>query len=63
MLFFFCSMLDHHTSGSVSSASWPFCTALGAGCFSYLPLLNVMIALTSSILEFGSLEELTSAVP
>ena len=60
MLFFSAVYLITTSSGSVSPASWPFCTALGAGCFSSLPLLNVMIALTSSILEFGSLEELTS---
>ena len=51
------------SSGSFSLAFWPFSTALGAGYLSSLPLLNVMIALTSSILEFGSLEKLTSCSP
>ena len=63
MLFFSAVYLITTSSGSVSSASWPFFTALGAGCLSSLPLLNVMVALNSSILEFGSLEELTSCSP
>ena len=63
MLFFTAVYLITTSSGSVSLASWPCSTALGAGCLSYLPLLNVMISLTSSILEFGSLEELTSCSP
>ena len=63
MLFFSIICLITTSFGSVSSASWPFFTTLGAGCLSSLPLLNVMIALTSSILEFGSLEEITSCSP
>ena len=63
MLFFSTVCLINTSSGSVFSASWPFFTAMGAGYLSSLPLLNVMIALTSSILGFGSLEELTSCSP
>ena len=63
MLIFSAVYLITTSSGSVSSASWPCFTALGADCLSSLPLLNAMIALTSSILEFGSLEELTSCSP
>ena len=63
MLFFTAVCLITTSSGSVFLASWPCSTTLGAGCLSSLPLLNVMIALTSSILEFGSLEELTSCSP
>ena len=48
---------------SASLASWPSSAALGNGCLSSLPLLNVIIALTSSILGFSSLEELTSCTP
>ena len=50
-------------SGSASLASWPSSAALGNGCLSSLLLLNVIIALTSSILGFSSLEELTSCTP
>ena len=63
MLFFIAVCLITTSSGSFSLASWPCYTTLGAGCLSSLPLLNVMIALTSSILEFGSLEKLTSCSP
>ena len=63
MLFFTAVSLVTTSSGSASLASWPYSTALGAGCLSSLPLLNVIIALTSSIMEFGSLEELTSCSP
>ena len=63
MLFFSAICLMTTSSGSVSSASWPCFTALGVGRLSYLTLLNVMIALTSSIREFGSLEDLTSCSP
>ena len=63
MLFFYAVYLITTSSSPDSSTSWPFCTTLGAGCLSSLPLLNVMIALTSSILEFGSLDELTSCSP
>ena len=49
--------------GLASLASWPSFVGLGTGCLSSLPLLNVIIALTSSILGFGSLEELTSCIP
>ena len=59
MLFFPSVCLITTSYGSVSLASWPYSTALGVGCLSSLPLLNVMIAFTSSILEFGSLKELT----
>ena len=63
MIFFTAVYLITTSSGSFSLASWPCSTALGAGCLSSLPLLNVMIALTSSILEFGSLDKLTSCSP
>ena len=63
MLFFTTVYLITTSSGLVSLASWPCTTALGADCLSSLPLLNVMVALTSSILEFDSLEKLTLCSP
>ena len=63
MLFFTAVYLITTSSGSVSLAFWFCSTTLGVGCLSSLPLPNVMIALTSSILEFCSLEELTSCSP
>ena len=48
---------------SFGSASLPSSIGLGSSCLSFLPLLNVIIALTSSIMGFGSLEELTSRTP
>ena len=62
-LFFSTACLITTFSGSVSIASCPGSIALGDGCVSSLPLLSVMIALTSFSLEFGSLEELTSCNP
>ena len=63
MLFFYAVCLITTSSGSVSSDSWPFFSALRASCLSSLTLLNVMIALTSTILELGSLKERTSCSP
>ena len=63
MLFFTAVSLVTTFSGSAFLASWPYSTALGVDCLSSLQLFNVIIALTSSILEFGSLEELTSCCP
>ena len=48
------------SSGSAPLTFWSSSSGLGIVCLSNLPLLNVIIALTSSILRFGSLEELTS---
>ena len=63
MLFFNAVSLVTTSYGLASSTSLPCSTALAAGCLSSLPLLNVIIAFTSSILEFGSLEELTACSP
>ena len=63
MLFFTTVSLVTTSSTSASLASWPCSTTLGAGYLCSLPLLNVIIAFTSSIIEFGSLEELTSCSP
>ena len=63
MLFFTAVSLVTTSSSSASLASCPCSTALGVDCLSSLPLLNVIIALTSSILEFGSLESSLHAVP
>ena len=60
MLFFTAVSRVTTSYGSTSLASWPSSAALGTGCLSSLPLLNVIIALTSSILGLSSLEELTS---
>ena len=63
VLFFTAFSLVTTSSGSASLASWPSYVGLGTGCLSSLPLLNVIIALASSIMGFGSLEELTSCIP
>ena len=63
MLFFTSFSLIAYSSGSVSFASWPSSAGLGTGCSTSIPLLKVITALTSSILGFGSLEELTSCTP
>ena len=41
----------------------PSSAGLGIGCLTSLPLFKVVTALTSSILGFGSLEELNSCTP
>ena len=63
VLFFAAGSLVTTSSGSASLTLWPSSVGLGTGYLSSLPLLNVIIALTSSILGFGSLEELTSCTP
>ena len=59
VLFFTAFSLIASSSGLVSFSSWPSSTSLGTGCSTSFPLLKVITALTSSILGFGSLEELT----
>ena len=63
VLFLPASSLVTTSYGSASLTSWSSSTGLGTGCLSYLPLLNVIIALSSSILGFISLEKLTSCTP
>ena len=46
MLFFTAFSLVTTSSGLASLASWPSFVGLGTGFLSYLPLLNVIIALT-----------------
>ena len=48
---------------SASFAYWPSSDGLGTGILTSLPLLKVITDLTSSILGFGSLEELNSCTP
>ena len=63
MLFFIVVSLVTTSSGSASLTSWPSSVGLVTGFLSSLPLLGVIISLTSSILGFGSLEELPSCTP
>ena len=63
MLFFTAFSFMTSSSGSASFAYWPSSVGLETGCLTLLPLLKVIIALTSSILGFGSLEELNSCTP
>ena len=63
VLFFTAFPLITSSIGSVSFASWPSSTGLGTSCSTSFPLLKVITALTSFILGFGSLEELTSCTP
>ena len=63
MLFFTAFSLITSSSDSVSFASWPSSAGLGTGCSTSFPFLEVITALTSFILVFGSLEELTSCSP
>ena len=58
VLFFTAFSLVTTSSSLASLASWPSSVGLGTGCLSSLPLLNVIIALTSSILGFSSLHAL-----
>ena len=63
MLFFTAFSLITSSSGLASFASWFSSASLGTGCLTSLPLLKLITALTSSILGFGSLEELNSCTP
>ena len=63
MLFFTASSLITIFSGSASFSFLSNSTGLGNGCSSSFQLLKVITALTSSILEVGSLEELNSCTP
>ena len=63
VLFFTAFPLVTSFSSSTSFVSWPSSAILGTGCLTSLPLLKVITALTSSILGFGSLEELNSCTP
>ena len=63
VLFFTAFSLITSSSSSASFASWPSFAGLETGCLTSLPLLKVIIALTASILGFGSLEELNSCTP
>ena len=56
VLFFTTFSLIASSSGLVCFASWPSSASLGIGCLTSFPLLKVIIALTSYILGFGSLE-------
>ena len=63
VLFFTAFSFITSFSYSTSFASWSSSTGLGTGYLTFLPLLKVIIALTSSIMGFGSLEELNSCTP
>ena len=63
VVFFTAFPLVTSSSGSASFDSWPSSASLGNGCLTSLPLLKVINALTSSILGFGSLEELNLCTP
>ena len=63
MLFFNASSLISIFLGLASFSSMSSSTSLGTGCSTFLPLLKVITALTSSILGVGSLEELNSCPP
>ena len=63
MLFFTASSLISIFSGSTSFSYVSSFAGLGTGCSTFLLLLKVITALTSSILGVGSLEELNSCTP
>ena len=63
MLFFTTSSLIKIFSSSASFSFVLSSTGLGIGCSTSLPLLRVIIALTSSLLGGGSLEELNLCTP
>ena len=63
VLFFTAFSLITSFSGLASFTSWPSSAGLRTGCLTSLPLLKVIAALTSSILGFGLLKELTSCTP
>ena len=63
VLFFTRFSLITSSYDSASFASWPSSAGLETGCLTSLPLLKVITALTSSILRFGSLEELNPCTP
>ena len=63
VLFFTAFPLVTFSSYSTSFVSWPSSAVLGTICLTSLPLLKVITALISSILGFGSLEELNSCTP
>ena len=63
MLFFTTSSLISIFSGSASFSSVSSSAGLGIGYSTFLPLLKVITAFTSSILGVGSLEELNSCTP
>ena len=60
MLFFTTSSLISIFSSSAFFSFVSSFASLGIGCSTFLPLLKVITALTSSILGVGSLEELNS---
>ena len=62
-LFFTASSLISIFSGLVSFSLVSSSAGLGTGYSTFLPLLRVITALTSSILGVGSLEELNSCTP
>ena len=62
MLLFTDFSLITSSSDLVSFASWSSSAGLRTGCLTSFPLLEVITALNSSILGFGSLEELTSCI-
>ena len=63
MLFFIESSFITICSGSSSFSSLISSTGLGIGLSTYLPLLKVMMAFTSSILVAGLLAEPISLIP
>ena len=63
VLFFTAFSLITSSSGLASFASWPSSVGLGTDYSTSLPLLQVIMAFTSSILGAGSLVELTSCTP
>ena len=63
MLFFTASSLISIFLGSTSFYSVSSFASLGTDCSTFLPLLKVIISLTSSIQGVGSLEELNSCTP
>ena len=63
VIFFTTFPLVTFFSGLASFVSRPSSAIMGTGYLISLPLLKVIIALTSSILGFGSLEELNSCTP
>ena len=63
MLFFTASSLFTIFYGSDSFFSLSNSIDLGTSCSTSFPLLKVITALTSSILDVGSLKELNSCTP